>query len=127
MKKKRDRVRVREIEIERLVVREPRGGRVRAVIEAVPTRRGRAAKVLLTLFAPDGEPAVVAEVDHRGEPRLSVGHPDHGAAVSITRKAVDVWSRGNIVAALRSAAAGGKLELTDERGAPVVELPASKA
>jgi hypothetical protein len=116
MKKKRDRLRVREIEVERLVAREPKGGRPRAVIETVPTRRGRAARVALTLYAPDGEPALVAEVNHRGEPRLSVGHPDHGPTVSISREAVDVWSRGNVVAALGGTGDGGRLELTDGQG-----------
>jgi hypothetical protein len=101
-KKERDRLRLREIEVERIVVREPSGGRARAVIESVATRRGRASRVVLTLLAPDSEPVFVAEVDHRGQPRLSVGNPDGGPSVLITRMGTDVWSAGNIAASIRA-------------------------
>jgi hypothetical protein len=110
MKQKRDRSRIREIEVERLVVREPRHGRARAVLEVAPTHRGRAPRVVLTFLAPDGEPVLVAEVDHRGQPQLSVGNPDHGPSVIITRLAADVWSGGNIVAAIRSDDGRGVVE-----------------
>jgi hypothetical protein len=111
MKKKRDRMRLKEIEVERLVVREPRGGRARAVIETVPTQRGRASRVVMTLFAPDGEAVFVAEVDHRGQPRLSVGKTDRGPSVIVTTRALDIWSKGNVVAAIRSDDGTGVVEV----------------
>src|SRR5438105_13730108 len=115
-KKKHDRLRLKEIEVERLVVREPRGGRTRAVIETVPTKRGRAARVVLTLLAPDGEPVLVAEVDHKGEPRVSVGNPQHGPSVIVTTRALDVWSKGNAVATVRSDDGTGVVEILDNHG-----------
>ena len=111
MKKKRDRVRVRELEVERLIVREPRAGRVRAVIETVVPRQGRAARVALTLFAPDGEPMLVAQVDHRGQPQLSVGNPARRQSTIVTREAVDLWSAGNVAASVRTDRARGIIEL----------------
>lgn len=118
MKKKRDRLRLREIEVGRLVVREPGNGRARAVFEVAPTRRGRAARVVLSLLAPDGEPVLVAEVDHRGQPRLSVGNPVRGPSVIVTRLAADVWSRGNVVASIRADEGKGVVEVLDDDHQP---------
>lgn len=99
-----DRLRVRELEVERLVLREPNQGRVRAFLEFVPTedadREVPSPTIWLTLLDPAGEPALVAQVDGNGEARLSVGHPDRGPAVIITREIVEVWADGNVVATL---------------------------
>lgn len=94
--------RIRELEVERLVLREPNDGRLRAVLETTatrdPDRDVLAPTVRLTLLDPVGEPAFVAEVDGNGEARLSVGHPDRGQAVIVSRSSVDVWAGGNVVA-----------------------------
>ncbi len=68
----------REIEVERLVLREPNGGRVLAVLEMVPVE-SKGYAVRLSLLDPMGEPVLVTEVDHEGQPMLHVGHPDRGS------------------------------------------------
>lgn len=99
-------LRIRELEVERLVLREPNGGRIRAVIETGPSRdpdlRAPVLAVRLTLLDPAGQPAVVAEVDGTGEATVFVGHPDHGDSIVLAPHAVDVWSKGNIVSSLPS-------------------------
>lgn len=112
--KKQKRIAVREIEVERLVLRAPGGG-VCAVLET-KAKPGRAARVSLRLFSSDGEPAIVATVSRNGAPRITIGHPDHGTSAVITPSAIDFWHAGNIVAALRSTDEGGELELFDVRG-----------
>lgn len=116
----------REVEVERLILREPGSGRVRAVLETVPAEDEDAPPfrvVRLTLRAPDGKPGLVAEIGADGAPRLSVGHPDHGVTATISDRALDFWRGGNIVATVRSTEDGGKVELTDGQGTRVVELP----
>ena len=123
--------RFREIEIERLVVREPAHGRVRAILEAIPATDddgvAQVPVVRLTMMTPAGEPALVLEVGKDGAPMLAVGHPDHGVSAVIRRNAVDLWMRGNIVAALRSTTVGGRLELTEPSGRTFLDLPAPDA
>lgn len=121
MKPKRadQRMRVREIEVERLVVREPRGSRARAVIETGPPRPGMdkpdLPTVRLTLMDGRGNPTIVAEVDSEGRATLFVGGPDTGPMIAVTPEAVDVWgSGGSIVASVRS---------DDERGIVEVMKP----
>ena len=67
MTTKHDRLRIRDIEAERIVIREPNGGRVRVVIETGPPRPGMERPPLpsarLTLLDGRGNPAFVAEVD----------------------------------------------------------------
>src|SRR5262245_2615731 len=114
MKKKRDRLRIREIQVERLVVREPRDGRTRAIIETAPPQPGMEKPdlptVRLTLMDGHGRPAILAEVDAEGQAALYVGGPDSGPMVVVTPMAVDVWHAGNLVAAIRSDAGGGVVE-----------------
>ncbi len=108
-----------EIEVERIVLREPEGGPVRAVLETAPPREpgeGCGPVVRLSLLTPRGELALVAEVDETGEPRLFVGHPDRGTTVVITPDAVDLWAGGNIVAAVRSTTEGGRVEVRGADG-----------
>jgi hypothetical protein len=120
--------RFREIESERIILREPDGGRIRAVLETGPPRGPDAETpvpvVRLTLLGPTGAPALVAEVDEAGQATLSIGPPDRGTAVVITPAAVDLWTAGNVVATLRSTLAGGVLDLGDPAGALQVSLPA---
>ena len=110
----------REIQVERLTLREPNGGRVRAILETAPSRNPDADSgvpvVRLSLFSPTGEVALIAEVDETGEPQVFVGNPDRGTTVIIGRHALDCWAGGNIVASLLSTEDGGKLELRDGEG-----------
>ena len=59
--------RFQEIEVERLILREPNEGHVRAVLECATPRDSdtevEVSVVRLTLLSPTGEPALVAEVD----------------------------------------------------------------
>ena len=89
----------RKIEVERLVLREPNGGRIRAVLETQP-RGTKAPCVRLVMFAPSGDPAITLEIDEEGEGMVHVGHPDHGPGVVVSEHAVDVWKSGNVVASL---------------------------
>jgi hypothetical protein len=123
MTTKPDRLRLREIDVERLVIREPRGGRVRMILETGPPRPGMElpdlASARLTLLDARGRPRIVAEVDAEGDARLFVGGPDSGPMVVVTPTAVDVWHEaGNIVAALRATDSGGTIELLDKDGRP---------
>jgi hypothetical protein len=115
--------RFEEIEVERLVLREPKDGRVRAVLETVPPRGPDAGigvpAVRLVMYSPTGDPALLVEVDETGTPSVYVGNPDRGTTAVVTRDAVDLWSRGNIVAALRSTDEGGRLELQGPQGTVV--------
>ena len=83
----------REIEVERLTLREPNGGRVRAILETAPPRnldaKSNVPVVRLSLLSPTGEVALVAEVDETGEPRIYVGHREHGATIAIDKSAID--------------------------------------
>jgi hypothetical protein len=123
MKPKPDRVCARELEAERIVIREPRGGRVRIILETGPPQPGMEKPDLptarLTLLDGRGRPAIVAEVDAEGHAALYVGGPDAGPMVVVTPTAVDVWHEsGNIVAALRATEQGGAVELMDKSGHP---------
>lgn len=116
----------RELVLERLLIREPNDGRVRAVLETAPStdpEAGPSPIVRLSLLDPLGQPTLVAEVDSQGDPRLHIGHPDRGITVVISNRAIDAWAGGNIVASMRSEEGEGRIELADARGATVVELP----
>ncbi|MCB9833784.1 MAG: hypothetical protein H6807_15085 [Planctomycetes bacterium] len=99
-----DRLHVRELEVERIILREPNEGRVRATLEFVqtedPGREIPCPTIRFTLLDPAGEPALVAQVEGNGDARLSVGHPNCGPAVIVTREIVEVWAGGNVVAQL---------------------------
>jgi hypothetical protein len=121
-KKKPERLRVREIVCERLVIREPGRGRARVVIETGPPRPGMELPDLptarLTLLDGRGHARLVAEVDAAGEARVFVGGPDTGPMVVVAPTGLDVWgAAGNIVAALRDDD-GGKIEIFDAHGRP---------
>lgn len=120
MTTKHDRLRIRDIEAERIVIREPNGGRVRVVIETGPPRPGMERPPLpsarVTLLDGRGNPAFVAEVDADGDACLFIGPPDAGTTAVLTPGAIDLWRAGDIVAALRSDDTGGLLELFDDRG-----------
>jgi hypothetical protein len=123
MKTRCEQLRVREIEVERLIVREPRGGRVRAILETGPPWPGMERPDLptarLTLLDGRGNPRGVAEVDAEGHAVIYVGGPDSGPMVVVTPTAVDVWHpAGNVVAALRATDRGGTVELLDKAGRP---------
>ncbi len=117
----------KELEVERILLREPRQGRVRAALEFAPPRdpdaEVRVPVVRFSLLTPTGEPALVAEVDESGAPTVFVGDLDHVATVVITPKALDMWDSGNIVASLRSIDEGGTIELFCGDGALTVKLP----
>ena len=87
-----------ELRIRRLVVEDDQG-RPRAVIECGPSSDPpKGAAVHLRLLAVSGDPMIELRLDEEGEPRLSVGHPDRGAAVIVLRTEVQVWKGGNEVA-----------------------------
>ena len=120
-----------ELEVERLLLREPNDGRVRAVLETGPSRHpqdGPAVPAIrLRFLTPTGDDALVAEVDADGTAMLFVGHPDHGTTVVITTDAVDLWHGGNVVASLRSNDEGGQLEIAGPDGIATVTLPGNEA
>lgn len=105
----------REIEVERLILREPNEGRARATLETVPPddpdTNVEVPVVRLTLLTPTGEPALVAEVDQAGVPTLHIGRPDRGTTATLTRGAIDFWRDGNIVLSARSTDDGGQVQL----------------
>src|SRR5262245_26370714 len=96
MKKRR----VRELVAERFVLREPGGGRVRAVLNTKPGPPGRAPGVRLAMYAPDGTVALLIRVSGKGEPRVYVGPPGCHEAVVVYTHGVHVWAGGSVVAAL---------------------------
>jgi hypothetical protein len=117
------------LEVERLLIREPGGGRVRAVLETAmePTAEGEQAvvpRVRLTLLTPNGGVACRVEVDDQGEPRVYVGQPGSGVTAVLARDSLDLWAGGNVVASLMARDVGGALELGDGAGRVVARLPA---
>lgn len=118
---------MKDLECERLVLREPNGGRIRAVLETCPPRPPATGApvpaVRLSLLGPDGAPQITLEVDDAGEPTIHVGPVDAGTTVVITRSSADCWAGGNVVAALRSTEDGGQLELAGADGRTVIALP----
>jgi hypothetical protein len=106
--------RIHELTIERLVLREPNDGRVRAVLETCGD--GAVPSVRLSLLDARGEPAIVLQVGDDGAPVGHVGHPDRGVTVTISPGAVDLWSAGNSVASVRSSEDGGVVEVADGEG-----------
>jgi hypothetical protein len=117
------------LEVERLLIRELGGGRVRAVLETAmePSAEGEPAvvpRVRLSLLAPNGDVALRLEVDDAGEPRVYVGRPGGGVAAILSRDSLDLWAGGNVVASLMAQADGGVLELGDGAAKVVVRLPA---
>jgi hypothetical protein len=116
------------LEVERLLIREPGGGRVRAVLETAmePTAEGEPAvvpRVRLSLLTPNGEVALRLEVDDLGEPRVYVGLPGSGVAAILSRDSLDLWAGGNVVASVMARDEGGRLELGDGAGKVVTRLP----
>ena len=116
-----------EIEVSRLVLREPDSGRARAVLELKPAReRGDDSPVYprptLTLFTAAGDPALVVTLDEIGRPQVSVGHPDQGPTLVLSRGSASLWEGGNEVAVL-SSEDGGRLELRDLEGRVRIVLP----
>ncbi|MBK9387348.1 MAG: hypothetical protein IPN34_21240 [Planctomycetes bacterium] len=106
--------RIHELTVERLVIREPNQGRIRAVLEtggdcAVPGVR-------LSLLDARGEPAIVMQIGDEGAPVVHVGHPDRGVTVTISPSAVDLWAGGCVVASVRSSEDGGVVEVADGDG-----------
>jgi hypothetical protein len=106
--------RIHELTVDRLVLREPNGGRTRAVLETHGD--GAVPSVRLSLLDARGEPAIVLQVGDDGAPVVHVGHPDRGVTMTITPSAVDLWSAGNIVASVRSTEDGGCVEVADGDG-----------
>ncbi|MBK9386565.1 MAG: hypothetical protein IPN34_17265 [Planctomycetes bacterium] len=103
-----------ELTVERLILREPNEGRVRAVLETFGD--GAVPSVRLSLLDARGEPALVMQLDSDGAPVVHVGHPDRGVTVTISPNAVDLWSGGNVVASVRSGEDGGAVEVADGEG-----------
>ncbi|MBK9386443.1 MAG: hypothetical protein IPN34_16650 [Planctomycetes bacterium] len=114
------RKRIHELAVERLVLREPNGGRVRAVLETCGD--GAVPSVRLSLLDARGEPAIVLQVGDDGAPVVHVGHPDRGVTVTISPGAVDLWSGGSVVASVRSTEDGGVVEVADGEGREVESL-----
>ncbi len=121
------RARFHEIDVERLVLRERNGGRIRAVLETGPPRPpGTGAPVpavRLSLLGPDGKAQIILEVDDAGEPTVYVGPADAGTTVVVTRSSIDSWHQGNVIASLQSTDEGGRLELGGPDGRTVLSLP----
>lgn len=89
-----------ELTVRRLVVQDDQN-RPRVVIECgASPDPPRGAPVHLRLLAASGDPMLEIRLDEDGEPRLSVGHPDRGAAVIVLRAKVQVWEGGNETATL---------------------------
>ncbi len=117
MKKKRSRcIRASEVVAGRFVLREPGRGRVRAVLETIPSKPGGQRAVRLRLLSPTGDAVVVVEVSGRGVPRISVGDRDRGSALLLTRRLIELWSGGNAAVALWTKAGQGRCEFLDRRG-----------
>jgi hypothetical protein len=116
----------RELAVERLVLREPGQGRVRAILEAVPPGEGepRAHGVRLVLLDALGAPVVTAEVSPEGEPMVTVGGRDGGKAAVVRREVVELWRGGNAVVTLAADEMGGLVEVLDEEGEVAGILPA---
>lgn len=114
------RKRLHELTIERLLLREPNDGRVRAILETGGD--GTVPSVRLSLFDARGEPAIVLQVGDDGAPVIHVGHPDRGVTVTISANAVDFWSGGNVVASVQSSKDGGVVEVADAEGRAVESL-----
>ena len=117
------------LEVERLLIREPGGGRVRAVLETAtePNAEGEppvVPRVRLSLLAPNGDVALRLEVDDAGEPRVYVGRPGSGVTAVLSHDSLDLWAGGNVVASLIAQDDGGVVELSDGAGRGVVRLPA---
>jgi hypothetical protein len=112
--------RIRELTIERLLLREPNDGRVRAVLETCGD--GAVPSVRLSLLDARGESAIVMQIDGDGAPVVHVGHPDHGVTVTISPSAVDLWSGGSVVASVRSSSEGGVVEVADGAGRAMESL-----
>ena len=102
---------IHELTVERLLIREPNQGRVRAVLETHGD--GAVPSVRLSLLDARGEPAIVMQIGSNGAPVLHVGHPDRGVMVSISPSAVDLWTGGCVVTSARSSSEGGVVELAD--------------
>ncbi len=116
------RIRASEVVAERFVLREPGRGRVRAVLETIPSKPGGQRAVCLRLLSPTGDAVIVVEVSGRGVPRISVGERDQGAALLLTRRLIELWSGGNAAVALWTKAGQGHCESLDRRGKRVSSI-----
>ena len=119
-----------EIEVSRLVLREPDSGRVRAVLELKLARERdddapAYPRPTLTLFTAAGDPALVVTLDEIGRPQISVGHPDQGPTLVLSRESACLWAGGNELAVL-SSEDGGRLELRDSEGRVRTGLPSDR-
>jgi hypothetical protein len=115
-----ERIVANEIVVERLIIREPKGGRVRAILDTGAPRPGLEKPDLpsarLTLLDGRGIARIVAEVDAEGHAKFYVGGPDQGPMVVVTPEALDLWSRGSVAAALRTEDGSGVLDLLVGKG-----------
>ena len=118
--------RFREIDVERVVLREPGRGRVRAILETVGAEHDEESDsptyptVRLSLRNAAGDDVLEAEVGPNGEVRVTLGAGEQNLVV--TPHGVGLWAGGNEVAALDSGA-GGRLQLCDRNGRIVLRLP----
>ena len=115
-----------EIEVSRVVLREPTTGRVGATLEfnssAATTEKEGVSLPRFILYDASNRPALAIEIQAAGEARITVGHPDHGPMVTLARDSVSVWADGNEVVGIDSAD-GGRVQLTDAEGRIVLTLP----
>jgi len=90
---------IHEIEVGRLVLRDPDTGVERAVLEtADPYVREEGVEdrvVRLQLFTIAGEAGITVEIDETGEPRVYVGQREIGRTIAIGRKGIDAWQDGS--------------------------------
>jgi len=91
-----------EIEVTRLVLRDPTTGAERAALETAPpyvAEEGAEDRVVrLQLFTAAGEAVLTAEVDETGEARVFVGSRDTGPAVVVRPGGIDAWRDGDEIA-----------------------------
>ena len=89
----------------------------RAVIEATNDA------VRITLRGNRRRPPLLLEARSNRPPRILIGESEHGPSLEIEPQGILVWMNGNVVAALRSRAEGGALDLCDLKGRPVRSIP----
>ena len=111
-----------DIHVRRLVL-EDNQGRARAVLECGSSKDPpKGSSVRLRLLAASGDPMIELQLDEDGEPPLSLGHPNRGAAVIAMRQEIQLWQSGNVVASLHSHDEG-TLTLFSKDGIPILQFP----